>query len=196
MKWITPYLGVIAAIIAIIAFIPFIVAILQGKAKPSIITWTTWTIVNMFLIKSYYDSGAHNTLWMPIAFFCGDVIICFLSFKFGEKIFTKFDGIVIAITVVNVSGIILFSYNKSVVLTLSVIALVVGGLPTVKKSWLHPHNENKIAWSMFGSAAILNLLSIEDWSRIDIIAHPLYVFCIDVSVAIILWVRSKKQLFS
>jgi len=196
MNWIIPYLGIIAGAIALTAFIPFVVAILKGKAKPSIITWTTWTVVNMLLIKSYYDSGAHNTLWIPIAFFAGDVIICLLSFRFGEKIITKFDKAVIALTTINILGILIFSYNKDVVLALSVATLVIGGLPTIKKSWLRPQNENKLVWSMFGLAAILNLCSIEDWSRIEIIAHPLYVFTVDVTVAVILWIKSKQPALS
>lgn len=192
MNW-TISLGMVAGAIALLAFIPFIRAILSGKAKPSIITWTTWTIVNLLLIKSYYDSGARSTLWMPITFFTGDVIICLLSFKYGEKIITRFDKICIALTVINILGIVLFSYDKSVVLTLSVVTLFIGGLPTVKKSWVRPWNENKLTWTMFAIAAILNLLSIEDWSRIEIIAHPLYVFLIDVGVAVILWVKAHKQ---
>jgi len=193
MNWIIPNLGIIAGAIALTAFIPFVSAILKGKAKPSIITWTTWTVVNILLIKSYYDSGAHNTLWIPIAFLAGDVIICLLSFKYGEKIITKLDTAVIALTAINILGIIIFSYNKHVVLVLAVATLVIGGLPTIKKSWLRPQNENKLVWSMFGFAAILNLCSIEDWSRIEIIAHPLYVFTIDVSVAVILWIKSNYK---
>ncbi|MEJ0002314.1 MAG: hypothetical protein WDN09_04075 [bacterium] len=186
-------LGMIAGVIALMAFIPFIIAILSKKAKPSIITWTTWAIVNLLLLKSYYDSGAHNTLWLPITFFTGDVIICLLSLKYGEKIITRFDKICIALTVLNILGIVLFSYDKHAVLALSVITLFVGGLPTVKKSWLRPQNENRLVWSMFTVAAVLNLLSIEDWSRWEIIAHPLYVFLIDVGVATILWIKRHKQ---
>lgn len=196
MGQIFPYLGIIAGAIALAAFIPFVIAILKGKAKPSIITWTTWTVVNVLLIKSYYDSGAHNTLWIPIAFLAGDVIICLLSFKFGEKIITTFDKVIIALTVLNILGILIFSYNKELVLTLSVATLFIGGLPTIKKSWLRPQNENKLVWSMFGLAAIFNLCSIEDWSKIEIIAHPLYVFSVDFTVAVILWIKSKESALS
>lgn len=192
MNWNTS-LGMIAAAIALLAFIPFIIAILKKKAKPSIITWTTWTVVNLLLIKSYYDSGARSTLWMPITFFTGDVIICLLSLKYGEKIITKFDKICIALTAINILGILLLSYNKSVVLGLSVVTLFIGGLPTVKKSWLRPWNENRTVWSMFGLAAIFNLIAIQDWSSIAIVAHPIYVFLIDVGVATILWIKSTKR---
>lgn len=192
MENISFLLGKVAGAIALLAFIPFIIAILKGKAKPSIITWTVWSIVNLLLLKSYYDSGAHNTLWVPIAFFAGDVIICLLSFKYGERIVTTLDKIVIGLTAINIFVIILFSYNHSLVLGLSVATLFIGGLPTIKKSWLRPQNENRLVWTMFGIAAILNLISIEDWSRIAIVAHPMYVFSIDVTVAVILWIKRKK----
>ncbi len=192
MEQIINILGKIAGAIDLMAFIPFIVAILKGKAKPSIITWPIWSIVNLLVLKSYYDSGAHNTLWVPKAFFIGDVIVCLLSIKFGEKIITTFDKICIGLTVVNILGIVLFSYNHSVVLGLSIATLFIGGLPTIKKSWLRPQNENKLAWTMFGFASILNLLSIENWSSIAIISQPLYVVSIDVTVAIILWLRKES----
>lgn len=186
MEQILHTLGKLAGVIALSAFIPFIIAILKGKAKPSIITWTTWSIVNLLLLKSYYDSGAHNTLWLPLAFFTGDVIICLLTFKFGEKNISTFDKICIGLTAINILGIIVFSYNHLLVLYLSVATLFIGGLPTIKKTWLRPQNENKTVWTIFATAALLNLCSIENWHNLAIIAHPLYVVTIDVTVAVIL----------
>ena len=192
MNWISPYLGIIAGAIALTAFIPFIAAIVKGTAKPSIVTWTTWTIVNILLLKSYYDSGAHNTLWLPLAFLTGDMFICLLSFRYGEKLITNLDKVVIVLVAINILSILIFSYNKDVVLALSVATLIIGGLPTIRKSWLRPQNENKLVWSIFGLAAVVNLFSIEDWSKIEIIAHPLYAAGVDVVVAVILWSKSKQ----
>ena len=193
MNWIFSYLGEIAGALTLLAFVPFIIAILQKKAKPSIITWTTLTIMNILLIKSYYDSGARTTLWLPIAFLIGDIVICLLSFKYGEKIITKIDKICIGLIVINILSILLLSYNKDIVLSLSIVTLSIGAFPTIKKSWLRPWGENKTAWSMFATAAILNVIAIQNWSSIAIIAHPIYAFTFDVSVAMILWIKSKKR---
>ena len=188
-------MGIIAGAIALSAFIPFIIAILKGTAKPSIITWTTWTAVNILLLKSYYDSGARNTLWLPVAFLVGDSIISLLSFKYGEKIITTLDKVVIALVTINILGILILSYDKNTVLSLSVVTLVIGSVPTIKKSWLRPQNEDTVAWSIFGIAAVVNLFSIEDWTKIEIITHPLYAVVVDVSVAMILLCKRKQSTF-
>ncbi|HEY1041249.1 MAG TPA: hypothetical protein VGE63_00795 [Candidatus Paceibacterota bacterium] len=183
-------LGIIAGCIALSAFVPFTYAILKGPAKPSIVTWGTWVVVNILLLKSYHDNGAYSTLWMPKAFLLGDIIICILSIRFGERKISRIDKAVIAVTILNIAGIIFYKYDKEVVLMLSVIALAIGGVPTMIKSWKRPYNEDKWVWSIFGLGAILNLVAVEDWSHWQIFAHPLYAVCVDVTIAIILWLRS------
>lgn len=62
--------------------------------------------------------------------------------------------------------------------------------PTLKKIWINPETEEKLAWIMAGLTHSLILLSIESYS-FSTIGYTLYNIVINLSVALIIYRRHE-----
>ena len=77
------FVGKLLGIMLLIAFVPYVLAILRGKTKPNRSTWLICTIVAFLLGFIYYSEVSH-TLWVPVSYIMGPLIVVILSFKYGE----------------------------------------------------------------------------------------------------------------
>ncbi|MEI6022611.1 MAG: hypothetical protein WCQ32_02100 [bacterium] len=185
-------LGIIAGIISSLAYIVYIYSILKGESKPSRVTWWVWTFMGLILAISYYFSGARNTIWSPIVEFIGPLIIALLSITYGEggveeksDVICFFGGIV---------SIILWIVFKSpiVALVTSLFSDMFAIIPTIKKSYLRPQDENIWAWFGTGIADTTNLFAAERMS-FGILVYPAYMVAVDFIVVLVLFVSKKKR---
>ena len=165
-------LGIVGGIAAILAFVPYIYSIFKEKTKPSRMSWFIWSWLGFLLYFSYKSSGAHDTLWIPLVYAIVPLIIFILSFWFGVTGLDPFDILCLLGSLIGVS---LWVITKSPKLALVsfIISDVFGTLPTIKKTYLHPEQENKAAWSIMVSANIINVFAVE---RLDfwLIFYPAY----------------------
>src|SRR5665213_2181309 len=86
-------LGYVAGILAIGGYIPYIIATLKGTTKPNKATWIIWMVVGGLLASSYVASGDHASMWLPIGYFIGPLLVAILSFKFGYSEWTRLDKV-------------------------------------------------------------------------------------------------------
>ena len=83
--------GEIAGVLSAAGFIPYIIAILRGRTRPSLATWIIWTVVSCMLYASYRASGAEATLWAPLSYVVGPVVIVLLSLRTGSREWSRTD---------------------------------------------------------------------------------------------------------
>ena len=169
-------LGIIAGCISFFAFVPYIVSIVKGKTIPNRATWLIWSWVGILLLFSYKASGATDTLWVAISYTIAPIIISFLSFKYGVGGWNKFDLFCISGSVI--STLLWFiTGSPTLALILFLIIDFFGSLPTIKKSYFYPEQENKLAWLLMVIANFLNIFAAEE-IRFSIIVYPLYMFIV------------------
>lgn len=188
--------GKIAGLLSAIAFIPYVVSILQGKTKPSRVTWLVWLVVGVNIYASYKTVGAFHATWVTISYVIGPLVVVCLSFRYGVGGWAKLD---IACLSGALIGVLLWWYfdSPSIALFMNVAMDFLGLLPTLKKSWLKPQEESRFAWTISALSACINLMALSEWSP-DAAIYPLYMFLGNGSVCIILWLRwflrlQKKQ---
>lgn len=175
------YFGIIAGSISFIAYLIYFYSILKGKSKPSRVTWWIWAFMGGVSALSYYSSGARYTIWSPIVEFIGPLITALLSVKYGDggikrktDVFCLLGGIL---------SVILWAFTGSpeAALMLNILIDAFAIFPTIKKSYLHPKTESRLAWSGTTFADFINLFAIEKMKFI-IIIYPLWMFIEDIVI--------------
>ncbi len=185
------YVGIVAAIVATLAFIPYVLSILRGVTKPSQVSWFVWTFVGVTTAASYRASGASPTFWIAAAYVANSLIVALLSLKYCVKGSTRLDWVCFGGAIASLLAWLVL-YSAPVALYLSVIADCLGVLPTLRKAWVDPNSEDRVAWLIGFAAAATSLLAVDDWAaRISV--YPLYCFGATGAVTGVLFFRKRSD---
>lgn len=181
-------IGILSGGISLVAYLPYIYSIFQGKTKPSRSSWWIWSLVGLVILLSYYSAGARNTIWVPAVFFVCPLIVAILSIKYGAN--SKFDWLDIISIVLTTSSLIIWSFFRLAIITLSfnIFLDFIGFLPTFRKSYHEPSSENKFTWILFFLGSILNLIALEKYS-FSIGLYPIYMFVMDLIMISLLFIK-------
>lgn len=186
------YIGILAGVLAFIAYIVYIISILKGETKPSRPTWWIWTFMGAVTGLSYYFSGAENTIWVPFVEFLGPFIVALLSIKYGEGGLEEKTDIFCVIGAI--VSILLWIVFKDPVIALVTNLLIdsFALIPTIKKSYLRPKDENFMGWFGTGVADTMNLFAVEKFT-FGILIYPIYMLVSDLIIIIILFIKKYKK---
>ena len=187
-------LGILAGILSFSAYTLYIFTTLFGKTKPNRSTWWILTLIGLMIASSYYAGGARATIWVAISYVLGPFIIAVLSLKYGEGKWEKLDKWCFAVALISVS-IWYFSHSALLVLLINIFLDFIGLVPTIKKSYLRPESEDKIAWTLESLAGIFNIFAVERWI-FAISFYPIYLLIINGIITLLLYrpVFFKKKI--
>lgn len=180
-------IGVLAGVFSFVAFVLYYLAILRGETRPNRATWIILTIVGVLIASSYYASGARETMWIAISYVVGPLIAALLSLKYGEGGWNRFDLFCLAGCLVSV---VFWWISEQPALTLAINIFIdfLGILPTLKKSYLDPLSEDKIAWSVTSLSNFLNIFAVGQWT-FAIGFYPLYMLFVNGLITFFLFFR-------
>ena len=153
-------IGLVAGGLALLNVVPYVISILKGITEPSRSAYAIWLVIDTVVLVSYYSVGASNTLWAFAAFWFSTVVVFLLSLKYGMPGFTRVDLVSIIIGVIS---ILLWVITSDPLITLYsiLVAKVMGYMPIVHKSYVHPKTENTLAWNITFAASVLNLFAMK-----------------------------------
>ncbi len=161
------HLEKIAGIISLLAYGIYIFTTIKGQTRPSRSTWWILTFVGVVIAWSSYALDSTDNLWIQLSYIIGPGIIAVLSLKYGENAgFQKLDWI--CLTGALVSILLWVIFNSPIVALLgSIVVDAIGLIPTIKKSYFNPKEEDPTAWSLEMFASILNAIAIGTWFQED-----------------------------
>ncbi len=155
-------LGLIAGIIGLLAFVPYILSILKGQTKPHRATWFVWTVVGFTNAVGYFFSGGDTTVWVPLAYLIGPLIITLISIKCGVGGWELSDKV--CLLGAGCSLLIWWTTGSPfLALITSILADVFGWFPSVIKTYKDPTSEDRLAWIIFLIADSFNILATTVW---------------------------------
>ncbi len=187
----TEIFGIAAGIFSFSAYIFYIVAIIKGHTKPSRSTWFIWAFIGIVLAISYRASGAGDTVWVSVSEAIAPTIIAILAIKYGTGGADKID--IIAFIGAIISLLLWWKFgNPLIALTTNLAIDFFAALPTIKKSWHRPQDEDRFAWSITQTGNMLNLFAI-DKLTFGVLVYPIYTFIIDGIITLLLFKKRKKE---
>ncbi|MEK9178005.1 MAG: hypothetical protein AAB777_02705 [Patescibacteria group bacterium] len=173
----TGILGIVAGIFSFSAYLFYIVAIIKGKTKPSRATWFIWAVMGIILAISYRASGAEDTMWVAVSEAVAPTIIALLAIKYGVGGAEKID--IICFIGSLFSLFLWWLFDSAVIALVTNLAIdFFAAIPTIKKSWHKPHEEDRFAWTITQTGNLFNLFAI-DKIIFGVIIYPVYTFIID-----------------
>lgn len=174
-------IGIIAGILAIGGYIPYIYSILAGKTRPNRATWFIWTIVGGLLAFSYIAEGDQNSIWLPLGYFLGPLMVAILSLRYGYAEWTRLDTFCIVAAAISIIPWIL-SDNATMTLLINLAIDSTGAIPTLVKTYREPETEDFTAWMVFFAANTLQLFAISMWNLAAL--YPVYLFLLAGSIVL------------
>jgi len=151
--------GVAAAILALVQYIPYILDVLRGKTRPHAFSWFVWGLPAGIVFFAQLITGGGAGSWATgiTAILC--TLIFLLALFRGEPNITLFDWVCL---LSSLAAIVLWAATSNPLwaVILVTIADVLAFGPTIRKSFLKPHEEtlntyvtSGIKWS-FSIAAL------------------------------------------
>lgn len=157
-------LSVLAGLLFLAAFVPYIQAIIKGQTKPAKTSWLIWATLDTIILFSLVSKHALNGQILGAV--AGAWIVTYLAFRFGRAGWQKLDVFCLAGSVL---GLILWAVTRQpvVALSISVVILLIGAVPTIVNAWRNPSRENKLAWTLYWLSCVCAILAIKEWTFVN-----------------------------
>lgn len=194
MFGLTEIFGILAGIFSFSAYIFYIFAIVRGTTKPQRATWIIWAVIGLILAFSYKSSGAEDTIWVPMSEGIAPTIIAILSLKYGVGGKDKMDIFCFAASLFSLVLWWLFD-SPEIALVTNLAIDFFAALPTIKKTWRKPGEEDRFAWTLTQIGNSFNLFAIDKFTFV-IMVYPIYTFFIDGVVTGLLYKKIRSRKFS
>lgn len=183
-------MGILAGCLSLFAYLFYNWTIITGKTRPNRVTWWILSLAGLMILMSYYSEGARESIWVPLAYVIGPLIIALLSIKYGVGGGNYFDLVCLFTAVISLV-VWLLSGSAFWALVINIVTDFLGLLPTIRKSYFSPLSEDKRAWAIETIASILNLASIKTTS-FPILLYPLYLVVVNSGITLILIYRRSS----
>jgi predicted RNA methylase len=187
-------IGILSGVIAFSSYFFYIPSIIKGKTKPNRASWWIWGIIGTLIAVSYYASGARTTIWVPISEALGPAIIALLSLKYGEGGWTRFDKLCLTGAM---AGTLFWWLTDSSEVGLIAYLFVdfTAVMPTIRKSFYRPENEDRNAWATVFFGQVLNLFAVERYIFF-ILVYPVYMVLTNGIIFFLQFKKSGSRAFS
>ena len=190
MKSLAGYFG---GTVLFVGFIVYFKAIAQGRVTSNRVTWGVWMLVQILFVISYYQSvGLVTSIWVPIVYLFGTVLIFISLLKYSGKGSWSWIEKIALISVIIISAIWFITESSLVALTLTLIIDTIGAIPLVMTVWRDPNADYAPAWYLGFISNALNLFAIEKWDYANAV-YPIYLTVVTFTVASILKFRQYEH---
>src|SRR3989344_3819008 len=167
--------------------------IAQGRVTSNRVTWGVWMLVQILFVISYYQSvGLVTSIWVPIVYLFGTVLIFISLLKYSGKGSWSWIEKIALISVIIISAIWFITESSLVALTLTLIIDTIGAIPLVMTVWRDPNADYAPAWYLGFISNALNLFAIEKWDYANAV-YPIYLTVMTFTVASILKFRQYEH---
>lgn len=187
MKW---GLAILSALISIGTIIYYVRSILSGVVKPHMYTWLIWGIVTAVVATTQITSKGGPGSMLAVIVTVNCFIVAGLSFYKGDRNFPMFDK---ACLVACVIAIALWPLMKAPLLSLVAVTIIdtFGFIPTLRKSYKNPQEENMIVFFFYGLAYLISVFALEKVSWLTSL-YPIAIGLSAMGMVVFLVVRRHQ----
>jgi hypothetical protein len=150
---------------------------LRGTTQPNRVTWLLWAVAPLLAAAVELNQGVRLQALPTFMVGFMPLLIFIASFHNSAAVWKvrRMDYVCGAVSVV---GTIVWLVTRNGVLAISaaIAADFLAGLPTLFKSWTHPHTETVHSYAGALISMVILLLTVEHWT-FDVVAFPLFVAC-------------------
>lgn len=184
-------ISIIAMILAVYCLFPYYVAILKRKAKPHIFTWVIFGLITGIAAAIQFAEGGGPGAWVVALNGCLCMTVVLLSLKYGEKRITRGDWVAFIIAL-GAIPIWLLSNNPTLAVLILLGIEIFAYYPTVRKSWMKPHEEVVQTWLLSSLTFFLSVVALEEF-MFTTAAYPAFVSMVNFMMVVMLLTRRRLR---
>jgi hypothetical protein len=159
-------LGILGGVCSLLGYFPYAKRVVSGKESPEQATWLIWTLSNALIFLSYFVLGARTTIWVPLAYLVGSLLITILSFIYGKHGWGLLEKVALVVAILTSVRWIYFDRPL-----LALVLNVAIGLPAytriIRELTLdRTSRQDLMGWSFYFIGAVLNLFAVREWSPV------------------------------
>ena len=179
------YWAIIGAIIGSLGGLFYIYETIVGKARPNRISWLLWGIFPIVIFVAQRAQGVEGISWASFVAGFTPLLIVAASF-FNKKAYWKSEPRDYYLMAAAIIGIVLWAItnNPNLALFFSLLADMLAGVPTLIKSYRHPHSESWIAYAISTFGFVICLLSVHVYN-FENVAFIAYLFLLNATLAVL-----------
>lgn len=182
--------GIVGGILSFVAYIPRAIKIIRDGTRSSN-TWLIWTLSNLLIFLSYYNLGARNTLWVPLAYFLGSAIMTVIAYRHKTNDWTTLHKWLLTVAILCAIRW-WFSSNPAIDLCFNAIIYFIGYAIIIKAKLKSKKKETwVITWSLFFAGTIFNLFALTTWT-FELAAYPIMI-CIMNGIVFAITLRNYER---
>ena len=184
-------LGALAVAMTIAAHVPYLRATLNGTNKPHIFTWIIWTLLTFIAFAGQVAGHAGPGAWVTGVtgpdlcrhHYCGVAARC-------EKDITRGDGIMFAC---GLAAVPLWLTTSDPVWAMMLISAIDASafMPTIRKSWHRPHQENSFMYGFNLPRHVVALCALRHYSLTTTL-YPAMLLAMNAITYMILYIRRYR----
>ncbi|WP_243318944.1 hypothetical protein [Geothrix paludis] len=184
--------AIIGAIIGSLGGFYYLYETIAGKAQPNRITWLLWGVFPMVIFVAQRAQGVKSLSWASFAAGFTPLLIVAVSF-FNKKAYWRSEPRDYYLMAAAIIGIVLWAMtdNPNLAILFSLLADMLAGIPTLIKSYLHPHSESWVAYAVSAFGFGISFLSIRT-HNFENTTFVAYLFILNGTFAV-LASRSRKH---
>ena len=163
------YVGIIGGFVVLCAHFPLYVAIVHKTVRPSLATWSMWSVLASALVASQIAAGKKDA-WGMLAAAAGTIVAFIFLLFYGERKWTAFDTRCLLLSVLG--GVVWAVSGPATAQFAFLASLFIAGAPTVRNAWQNPRNESRLVWGMFTLGFSLTVIAVTNWHSLTIWIQP------------------------
>jgi len=185
-------LAVAGALISSSGAIPYILDIVRGKTHPNLVSWVTYSLVNVVSGFAALSAGEPHTAILSFFGLAATGSIAVMGIRHGVRKYTAFD---ITCQVLAITGIVLWQFtgNPTIAICIAIIVELIASLPTWRHAWIAPYAETWQGFLLGGAGCIFTILSL---SRFNFISLAFQIAVIIVNATVIRIILSRRRVQS
>lgn len=182
-------LGAIAIAMTVWAHIPYLLGTIKGVNKPHVFTWIIWSALTGIAAVAQFSGGAGIGAWVTAVTCIICIVITTAALRKGEKLITRTDWIMF---LSGLSAIPLWVLTDDPLLAVIIVTLidVCAVYPTLRKSWIKPHEENSFMYGFNIPRHLLSIASIQSYTVVTVL-YPAALFVMNISMYLMLKIRRR-----
>ena len=161
----TPLLfSIISMALIIISYIPYFYGMVKGKTRPNAITWLSWAITVTAISVVQYFSGGGYAVWPYVLLVVVNILVFTLAIKNGGRSdIVKMDMICFGVSML-AFVFWLITRQGDIAMILITISQFVAFVPTIRKTWNKPLEENPFTWGVNSLRWLFMIFAVTEYS--------------------------------
>lgn len=191
-----PLLVLFGAVIGLLGASFYIKDTLAGKTKPNRVTWLLWSIAPLIGTAAALADGVR---WAVLPVFIAGFapFLVFLASFANSKAYWKLSPFDYWCGFFSLFALILWWLSKepAIAILLAIISDGLAALPTIIKSWHHPHTESSIVFSTGLINSFTSFTVITAWTFSEY-AFPAYLVGMNALLLFAIYRKKATQFFA